>query len=274
MSAGSPTSLVRDGTTESNDPPPAAMSDAAAEDANRKQLVPSVEADYVSPSKRNHEGRVRPSWFVVLGVCAIIGGNYLIKTPSLPTHRFVPSPGDLAVVHKGGTAVAPSCSESAAYSAPDYGLGVTPGSANTQFTVYPHTVIGVFGNEEYSPELSASAPVCALDDSFGLDSLKTDYYLKRPGTFTVYFIDPTAQVSVVRIVVTSSSPPSTLPGWVLIFLGGVACLCGVVLWYRRMGRHVPDDLRRADDAEREGPFDPQKAQRAAWDALDQSSGQW
>jgi len=135
-------------------------------------------------------------------------------------------------------------------------------------------VILVFGNEEHSPELSASAPACELFSDGSGPSETAYYYLKRPGTVTVYFIDRAADVSVVRIVVTSSSPPSTLPGWIPVFLGALSCLCGVVLWYRRMGRHGSDDLRRADDAARTGPYDPQKAQRAAWDALDQSSGQF
>jgi hypothetical protein len=33
-----------------------------------------------------------------------------------------------------------------------------------------------------------------------------------------------------------------------------------------------DTLRRADDAERAGDFDPEKLVRAAWDAFDQTSG--
>jgi len=300
--------LVRDGKIEGTDPPPVELDGAPprpieadgsaptgaadhgrSDEANRQGLHeadrngtmafdtmarpplwpgPGAEADCDSPNKSKR--RMRAPWFIVLGVFAIVGGNFLIKTPSFPTHRFVPSRADLAVVHKGGTAVPPICSVSAVNAAPGYGLGVAPGNANEQFTVYPDTVIGVFGNEE-TPEVSARAPVCQLDAE---DSLETAYYVEGPGAVTVYFIDRAAHVSVVRIRVTSSSPPSTLPGWVLIVLGGLACISGVVLWYRRIGRHDPDDLRRADDAQREGPFDPQKAQRAAWDALDQSSGQW
>lgn len=267
MSGSTPTSLVRDGTVESTDPPPEAM---RGDVAVALETEPGVEADHHRPSKR----RGWALWLIVLGVLAIVGGNHLIKTPSLPSQRFVPSPADLAVVSKGGTAAPPGCSDSAASSAPDYALGVGPGDADTQFNVYPDTVILVFGTEEYSPELSAPSPACALySDGFG-PSATAYYYLERPGKITVYFIDRAAQVSVVRIDVTSSSPPATLPGWVLILLGGLACVGGVVLWYRRRDRYDNNALRRADDAERTGPFDPQKAQRAAWDALDQSSGQW
>ena len=105
-------------------------------------------------------------------------------------------------------------------------------------------------------------------------SAETTYYLNRPGKVTVYFIDRDDHVSVVGIVVTSASPPSATPGWGLIFLGVLACGFGIVFWYRRIGGHVPDDLKRADEASRSGSYDPEKAQRAAWDALDQSSGQY
>jgi hypothetical protein len=37
------------------------------------------------------------------------------------------------------------------------------------------------------------------------------------------------------------------------------------------GPHDGSDLRRADDAERERPFDPKEATRAAWDVYDQSA---
>ena len=314
ISEGRPTSLVRDGTREANDAPTGQMigSDPTAtpvpenapiggsdlrrsDDENRQPQperdrygtmafdtmarpplcpVPGFDAVYDSPPAGQR--RARGFWFITLGVFAILGGLYLIQTPSLPTHRFAPSLGDLAVLHNGGTAVPRSCPDSVESSVPDEGLGlsVTPLNASTQFTVYPHSELLVYGDEDYSPEFSASAPACQLDDSDGFTSSETTYYLEGPGRITVYFIDKSAQVSVVRVAVTASPPPSTWPGWALIVLGGLACIFGVVLWYRRRDDGQPgDDLRRADDAARAGGFDPQRAQRAAWDALDQSSGQ-
>jgi hypothetical protein len=39
------------------------------------------------------------------------------------------------------------------------------------------------------------------------------------------------------------------------------------------GLHDGSDMKRADDAELEGPFDPQASVRAAWDVFDQSTVQ-
>jgi len=147
FSEGRPTSLVRDGAREGTDPPtgqvsgsdpaatpvpenaPTGASDLRRSDEENgralpegdrygtmasdtmartsKWPVPGVGSDDGGPSKSKRQ--VRGVWFIAVGVLAIVGGNYLIKTPSIPTHRFVPSPRDLAVVHDGGTALPASC---------------------------------------------------------------------------------------------------------------------------------------------------------------------
>lgn len=146
---------------------------------------------------------------------AMIGGLYLLQTPALPTHRFVPSSAELDVVSNGGTAVPPACSRQVAASVTNEGLGlqVAPGDANTQFTVYPHSVILLYGYEDSSPELSSKAPVCNFDSTDVGSSTEVTYFLERPGEATVYFIDSAAHVSVVRIVIAASPPPSSIPGW-------------------------------------------------------------
>jgi hypothetical protein len=268
ISGGSPTSLVRDGTIESTDHRPEALSGGDA------GPLEALDHGTTSIGKSESKRSVRGIWFIVVGVAAIVGGVYLAQAPAVPTRTFVPSPGELAVLQRGGTADPPGCPSSDVGVAPDSGLTVTPAEADTQFTVYPRSSILVYVGQDYSAELSASAPACDLDDSQGLNVAETTYYLNRPGKVTVSFIDRDDHVSVVSIVVTSASPPSATPGWALILLGVLACGFGIVLWYRRIGGHVPDDLKRADEASRSGSYDPEKAQRAAWDALDQSSGQY
>jgi len=262
MSQGTPTSLVKDGGIEGSDP----VGDEPFE-------VTPVRFGAEGPQAK---GRNWGLWFVVCGVFAILGGFYLIQTPVLPTHRFVPSSTELDVVGKGGTAVPPGCSHQVARSVKDEGLGlqVAPGDADTEFTVYPHSVILVYGYENVSPELSSKAPVCTLDWTDLGGSSEVTYFLERPGEATVYFIDSDARVSAARIVVTASPSPSSIPGWAVMIIGALAAVGGAIVMYRRNRNGPNDDLRRADDAGRTGSFDPQQAQRAAWDALDQSSGQW
>jgi hypothetical protein len=214
---------------------------------------------------------------VFLGATAIVIGIVVIQVPSLPTQRFVPSSRELAVVRIGGTATPPSCSDAIESSEDSnlYGadaLLVTSRDADTQFTVYPGSIILLSGS--VTPEISASAPVCQLTSVDRGAYSEEGYYLEHPGKVTVYFIS-SAGVAVVRVVATASSSPSALPGEVLMVLGVLAIVAGLVLSFRRRSDNRPgDDLRRADDGGRTGAFDAEQAQRAAWDALDQSSGQY
>ncbi len=262
MSQGTPTPLVKDSGIEGTDP----VGDAPFE------VTPVRIGAEGSQIKRRNWG----FWLVAVGVVAILGGVYLIQTPALGTHKFVPSSAELDVLSKGGTALPSDCSRQVARSVTNEGLGlqVAPGDADTEFTVYPHSVILVYGYENASPELSSKAPVCNLDSVDVGSSTEVTYLLERPGEVTVYFINSDAHVSVARIIVSASPPPSSTPGWAVMILGAASAFWGAVVLYRRNRSEPSDDLRRAGDAGRTGTFDPQQAQRAAWDALDQSSGQW
>jgi hypothetical protein len=314
ISDGSPTRLVRDGTVEGTDIPPEPLGDRPlvpvedpnaatdgsdfrrANDAERKPEVdvdryrtmafdtmarpplfpvPGGEGEYDRP--RASRRRLHGFWLMLLGVVAIVGGLLLIQVPPLPTHHFVPSSRELAVLRVGGTAIPSNCpddienSERSSLDGAD-GLLVKSRDADTQFTVYPHGIILLSG--PVTPEISTSAPICQLTSSDVGEYVEDSYYLERPGSVTVYFISSTG-VSVVRVVATASSPPSILPGQVLIALGVLAIVAGLVLSFRRHRDSGPgDDLRRADDGGRGQGFDAQAAQRAAWDALDQSAGQY
>jgi len=199
--------------------------------------------DYDTPAAARR--RLRGAVLVAVGALMLIWGFSLINSgpvPALPTHHFNPSAADLAVLRVGGTAVPPSCSEPDLV--PDNGLGFTiaPGNADTQFTVYRHSLMTVNGDQDQTPEFSASAPMCQFESAAVGANSSTSYFLERPGRVTVYFIQG-SQVSVVRIVVTSSSPPSnssdTRLGWVLIVLGVLTLIVGVVFWYRRAGDKSP-----------------------------------
>ena len=269
MSRGTPTSLVRDGGIESSDPvedmpfertPVAVRTDGVhggsdlyrSDDANRQPLpdadryktmafdtmarpelwpVPGVAVDHDGPkeSKRRFLG----FGLVVLGVFAMIGGLSLIHIPTLPTHQFVPSPPELDVLRTGGTGTPPDCSGQVANSVSNQGYGaeINPREANTEITVYPDSLVLIDGN---SPEISANAPLCNLASSSSVSSASAEvtYVAERPGVATIYFIDSDAHVSVAKILVTASTPPSSLPGWAVLVVGALATACGAVLMIR------------------------------------------
>jgi hypothetical protein len=276
MSDGWPTSLVRDGTVEKTDPLPDQLSGVPLVQAQSPRSAPTPGSDPVQRGGQSATIRSRRRLLGVLifvvGLAGVLGGLYLIQAPlPLPTHRFTPSAAELAVPRAGGTALPPRCSSTATNPPSNNLLGFTinPGDADTQFTVYPHSEMVLPAAPDYEAKFSANAPICQLG--------RGEYYVERPGKITVYFISTTAEVSVVRIVVTASSPPATpAAGWVLLALGALACFVGFVLAYRRHDdRQLGDRLRRADDAERNGSFDRQRAQRRAWDiVIDQQSGQF
>ena len=176
------------------------------------------------------------SWdfgLVVLGVFAMIGGLSLIHIPTLPTHQFVPSPPELDVLRTGGTGTPPDCSGQVANSVSNQGYGaeINPREANTEITVYPDSLVLIDGN---SPEISANAPLCNLASSSSVSSASAEvtYVAERPGVATIYFIDSDAHVSVAKILVTASTPPSSLPGWAVLVVGALATACGAVLMIR------------------------------------------
>jgi hypothetical protein len=233
MSQGTPTSLVRDGLLEGSDP----VGDEPFE-------VPPFRME---DGRTQNRGRNWGLWLVVLGVVAVIGGHYLLETSSaFPTHTFVPSSAELGVVSRGGTANPPGCTSSGASEGP--GLAITEKSANTEFTVYPHSVIEIFDDPGFTSEISSKAPVCDYAASFAGAETTASYLFERPGEATVYFISEAAHVYVVKILVTASSPPSSTPGWVLLTFGALAIVSGVAVIYRRDRGGPNDDLRRADDA--------------------------
>lgn len=269
ISAGVPTSLVRDGTIERTDRATEALGPMPVVQPARAGVPRVLPTNGSNPkgSDRPAAGRqrLRGSWLMVFGLLAIAVGVHLVwpRTPPTYPHRFVPTPGDLAVLHGGGTAVPSSCSDSAVNSGMnDWGIAIGPESADTRFTIPVRTVVSADGGQNYSSEISASAPVCRLDSG--------DLYLERPGTFTVYFISAAAHVSVVRVVVTPPARPTVNLGKPLIVLGVLVFVAGAVLWYRRIKAWKPAaDLRGADDEQRAEPFDQQKAKQAAFDAFDQ-----
>ena len=193
--------------------------------------VPGVAADYDNPKKSKR--RFLGLGLVVLGVFAMVGGLYLIQTPTWPTHQFVPSTAELDVLRTGGTGTPSDCSSQIANSVSNkgYGAEINPREANTEITVYPNSLVLIDGN---SPEISANAPLCNLASStVGGGSTEVTYVAERPGDATIYFIDSDAHVSVAKIVVTASTPPSSLPGWALLAVGALASACGAVLMIRR-----------------------------------------
>lgn len=251
LSGGAPTSLVRDGTVEGTDPVP------------DDPVLPSpAGANGDTPGAADPDIRIlqrrapRGVLIFVVGIAAVLGALYLIQTPpKLPTHRFTPSAADLAVRHTGGTAVPQRCSSTGAKPPGDNQLGfmINPEDADTEFTVYPGSDMVVTGmtsgsdktnGHRYQTEFSASAPICAINHGH--------FYVVRPGNITVYFISTRAHVSVAKVIVTTSSPPTTpIAGWVLLALGGVACVVGIVRWYMRPGTQGGggNGFRRADDAQ-------------------------
>ena len=309
ISEGVPTSLVRDGKVEKTDPPPEQPIEGPLVQSKAPGHGPTFTSDLRrsddaerSPSPQDdqyrtlafdtmarpglwhpgeelgdpdtpiaHRRRLRGVLIFVVGLMSVIGGLYLIQTPpKLPTHRFTPTATDLGVLHTGGTAIRPSCPETA--NPPwETALGFTigPSGANTQFTVYPMSDMLLPGVQNYEALFSASAPICEFASG--------GYYVERPGRFSVYFISTSGQVSVVRVVVIPSGPPAApIAGWVFLAFGGLACTVGVVLMYRRRGDgQFGNRFPRADDAQRAGGFDPKRAQRTAWDVVvDQQAGQF
>ena len=276
MSQGTPTSLVRNRGIESSDPvedmhfertPVVVKTEGVhggsdlhrSDDANRQPLpdvdryktmafdtmarpalwpVPGVAADYDSPkeSKRRFLGL----GLVMLGVFAMIGGLYLVQTPTLPTHQFVPSTAELDVLRTGGTATPPDCSGQIANSESNegYGAEINPREANREITVYSNSLVLIDGN---SAEISANAPLCNLaSSSVGGGSTEATYVAERPGVATNYFIGSDANVSVAKIVVTASTPPSSIPGWAVLVVGALATVCGAVVMIRRKRAKRPD----------------------------------
>ena len=130
-----------------------------------------------------------------------------------------------------------------------YGAEINPREANTEITVYPTTLVLIDGN---SPEISANAPLCNLASSSSVISVRLPFRtsVEPPGVATIYFIDSDAHAPVAKILVTVSTPPSSLPGWAVLVVGALATACGAVLmiWWKRGG--LIDDLRRADKGRR------------------------
>lgn len=173
ISAGVPTTLVRDGTIE--------RTDRTTESLGPMPVVQPVRAGVPRDLPTN-------------------GSN--------PKASDRPAAGRL---HTGGTAIPSSCSDAAVSSGMnDWGIAIGPESADTRFTIPARTVVSADGGQNYSSEISASAPVCQLDSG--------ELYLERPSTFTVYFISAAAHVSVVKIVVTAPARPTVNLGEPLINL--------------------------------------------------------
>jgi hypothetical protein len=138
-------------------------------------------------------------------------------------------------------------------------------------------MVVVVSNTNESADVPGSDLFCQYGAQFGTpsdgDVGEASLFLERPGVVTVYYVS--RGVHMVRIVVTSSiaSSSSTVLGWLFVALGLIAIVVSVVI-YRLSSDKPPEDLRRADDGGKIPGFDSQVAQRAAWDALDQSSGQF
>lgn len=302
ISSGSPTALVRDGVVEQSDPvdeiaPPspgdasaaalAGTADSRRPAARHTQRVgadPSVGTDGGKPPSTRFglSGRRRQIGVVliILGLGGVVFGYHLVDRESSQTvhsQSFVPTAAELAVRSTGGTTDPSPCPSSVAQNAPDYELALNAGSANTSFTVYAHSLIGVYQgpyhHQDFSAELSNTVSTCTLQSSAG-EAISQTYYLERPGTLFVYYLGDNNAVRVVKIVITAASPPSTLPGWTFFLAGALLLVVGGVLTCRRRPG-PPDDLRRADDASRSAQYDSDRYQRAAWDAaIDQTAGQY
>jgi len=223
-------------------------------------IVPSI--TFLSPSRFQERGywtryvpMIAALPWVLLAFGAIIGGVIQLPSTAVPTHRFLPSPAQLDILSRGGTAIAPDCSTA---NDGDPSVEVTTADADKHFTVYTHSVIAVdtVGND--SAEVSFHAPLCNLDSEssggvpqFSLPTYSdVDYYAERPGTATIYFIDSDAHVSVVEVTVTSASPPSSLPALIVFILGLCLAACLVVIVANHLHRRRTDttnSLRRADD---------------------------
>jgi hypothetical protein len=272
MSAGTPTSLVRNGDVEQTDPPP----------SGGATFVPTDRADSRVGSPAPRSGTRR--WAVVLlglGVLGIAAGFFLLysaQSSSPTTQTFTPTPAEIAAVHVG--AASPSdCSQAVTSLAsnPKFVFTVGPSTVNTQFTVPRQSMVVVVSNANESADIPGSDLFCQYSAQYATPSDgyagEASLFLERPGVITVYYVSH--GVHVVRIVVTSSiaSSGSTVLGWLLVALGVIAIVAGIV-FYRLSSDKPPEDLRRADDGGKTPGFDAQAAQRAAWDALDQSSGQF
>jgi hypothetical protein len=265
MSQGAPTALVKDGTTESNDPVQSEPFKAA----------PMLIRNEVGASKGSGW-----AWLLVLlGVCAIVGGGYLLLEASsaISSDRFTPTAAQLVSPTNGQTVAPPDCADSPDLGSPtqEPALTIGPQNGDLEFMVPTADTVVIVSAGTALPRFGPNAALCLLNSTVSGGETVVAYLVEHPGLTTVYLLDRSGHTAVVRIDGTTSPATSAagISGWVLIIIGALAIVVGGVVLRRR---RVPsnDDLRRVGDDPRSGPYDPQRAQRAAWDALDQSAGQW
>ena len=264
MSSGLPTPLVRDGSVESNDPV-----------GEVSPLVSPTRIEAVeTPSKERPWG-----WcFVLLGLIAIIGGGYLLlqQSSGVTSHRFVPAAAESAGPGAIKASTPPDCVGITGSS--DSGqspvLGITSNDADKVFTVPSGDEVVIENKAPSLATFSANAPVCLVKSDVVNGMTVVGYLLDGSGQATIYVTGAAGRTGVVKIDAATTSPSSlhTL-GWAVLILGILAILFGCAVLLRR-GDEGPSDLRRVGQDPKDAPYDAQRAQRAAWDALDQSAGQW
>lgn len=116
------------------------------------------------------------------------------------------------------------------------------------------------------PAFAAKSPFCQDD---GIDGTVA-FVAVRTGDTSVYFV---GQHSVTTDQIDVETPPSDIR--LLAFPLGVALLLaglfGLAMRFRQQYSIGPQDLQRADGAQGGDAYDPERANRAAFDVFDQHS---
>ncbi len=149
------------------------------------------------------------------------------------------------------------------------------GAPDERITLLPGDVLSFEGSiGDPPPAISRGSPLCQLGSS---QRMTTTYAVTKPGKAFVYFAGPYQQMTVEQFVIIKRTTAKELRVGNYAFAFGLDWLrfgfqTLVILFIAAYGARavmstMPEDLRRADDAQRE-PYDPERIRDAAFNSFD------
>ncbi len=264
MSQGRPTSLVRDGTIEGNDPvadepfkvTPVRIANGPFLDETSGQ-TPFDGSGSFFRSRRDGTLNYRriAAGIAIVGLGAFVLGWQLGATPAHAVYHFTPTPRQANPAAAQAARSPSGCPSNLPNEAATYSLDSSSG--DIALTAYQGNEIDV-----YTDDLSISphSPLCVLQS----ETSGISYQAFTTGTTFIYIFRGD-KISVIRIQVLP--PYDTAPWGTITFMGLLLFAFGLVGFgvssYNSRKRPF-ESLRRADDAQCEGSYDPEAAAESAF----------